>query len=423
MHNPVAPDVYFPIEVVSREYSGHVLLAVELAQRGRTAVVGHKGAVADVMREAERPGLLFYKNARFPSWADPRHALVGLDPEAGIVYGDYADFFAERRTFSDDSVSRAQFCFGPDDHEFLVAHFPDHADLIHLTGAPRISLWGKEGDAFYAGNRDRILAHYGRIILFTSSGGFLHERYLEHRGQDPEAYWAASDPANHFFALARAAAMRSGAPIVVRPHPSDSWRAWQQAVQDVPNLFVESAFDLSAWIRAAHAVVHPGTSTAAFESVCAGVPVISTASNIDPSHITDRLSHVAADADDLIRLLDGAQQGALSTLPSVESRHLLERKLLHPLEGATQRTADVIDAVVPFSGPSAIDLPAQRPLARLLRPRETTPLGRPSLRPYKRDVIHVRRVERDVARACEILGRSGPLRVRELRPNCFAITA
>lgn len=423
MHAPVAPDVYFPIEIVSREYAGHVLLAVELALRGRTAVVGHKGAVAAVMRAAERPGLLFYKNDNLRSWADPRHATVGLDPEAGISYGDYADFFKGRKVVSATSPSRAQFCFGPDDHGFLVTRFPDLAQRIHLTGAPRVSLWGAEGDVFYADDRDRILAHYGRVILFTSSGGFVHERYLKLRGQDSRTQWAAPGPANHFLSLVRSTAEQSDAPVVVRPHPSDSWRAWQEAVRDVPNLFVESVFDLSAWTRAAHAVVHPGTSTAAIESVCAGVPAISTSSNIHPSFITDRLSYVAEDAQDLVRILRLAQRGELATLPSDESRTLLERKLLHPLEGATQRIADAIDAAVPFSGPTSVSLKSRGRPARLLRRREPEmPLGRPHVRPYKRDDIHVSRVKRDVERAIAILRRPGEVQVHELSPNCFVIT-
>lgn len=423
MPDPVAPDVYFPIEIVSREYAGHVLLATELALRGRTAVIGHKGAVATVMREAERPGLLFYKNARVPSWADPRHALVGLDPEAGIAYGDYADFFAVRGVVSTTSPSRAQFCFGPDDHDFLVTRFPDLAQRIHLTGAPRVSLWGADGDTFYADDCDRILAHYGRVVLFTSSGGFSDERDLESTGQEPTATWAAAAHAHDFLARARSVALHLDVPVVIRPHPVDSWRAWQEAVRDVPNLFVESVFDLSAWTRAAHAVVHPGTSTAAIESVCAGVPAISTSSNIHPAFIPDRLSHVAEDVDDLIGLLGRARHGELATLPSDESRTLLERKLLHPLEGATQRIADVIDTAVPFSGPSSVTLKSRGRPARLLRRREPAiPLGRPHVRPYKRDDIHVSRVERDVERAGAILGRPGEVRVRELSPNCFAIT-
>ena len=90
----VAPEVYFPIEIMSREYSGHLLLATELATRGRRAILGHKGPVAKVMRRASRGGLLFYKNTRLPSWSDDRHALVGQDPEAGISHADYADFYA-----------------------------------------------------------------------------------------------------------------------------------------------------------------------------------------------------------------------------------------------------------------------------------------------------------------------------------------
>jgi surface carbohydrate biosynthesis protein len=423
MQGPVAPDVYFPIEIVAREYSGHVLLAVELAARGRTAILGHKGPVARVMREAERPGLLFYKNARIPGWADPRHALVGLDPEAGIVYEDFADFFAIRRVMADGSPSRAQFCFGPDDHTFLIDRFPHLQEMVHLAGSPRVSLWGTDGDVFYRDDVARISERLGRVILFTSSGGFLHENYLGKQGGDPEPTWSAADHAHHFFRMAEATASAFDVPVVIRPHPSDSWVAWRRAAQAIPNLHVESGFDLAAWTRSSHAIVHPGTSTAAFESVSAGVPAISTGSSPEGPNAAGRISHTADDGQHLLALLSAAVAGDLPPFPSESAEATFRRKIHHPLDGAATRIADVLDAVVPFDGPSGVRSAKRPRLPRILRRRHAAPMfDRPDVRPFKRDLLPLGRVEQDVARASEILGHEGRFRVRELRPNCFTIT-
>ena len=423
MDEPVAPDVYFPIEIVSREYSGHVLLAVELAARGRTSIIGHKGNVARAMYEAQRPGLLFYKNARLPGWADDGHALVGLDPEAGIVYVDFKDFFSIRQVMADESPSLAQFCFGPDDHDFLVGRFPALRDRVHLVGAPRVSLWGADGRIFYRDDISRISAHFGRVIVFASSGGFAHERYVERRGQEARSTWSAADHAYHFFRMAEAAARAFEVPIVIRPHPSDSWVAWRKVAESIPNLHVESGFDLAAWTRSAHAIVHPGTSTAAFESTSAGVPTISTVSSPEGPNAAGLISHAAHGEQHLLELLATAIADSLSTFPSESAEATFRRKIHHPLDGAASRVADVLDAVVPYEGSSGIRLPRRLRLPAFLRRGDAGPsFDRPDVRPFKRDPLPLGRIERDVSRAAEVLGHPDRFRVRQLSSDCFAIT-
>lgn len=419
----ISPDVFLPMEITAREHAGHLLLATELAARGRTAVVGNKGPVIRVMADAERPGLLFYKNARLPGWAEARHVLVGLDPEAGIRYPDFGDFFAHRKVLSREKPHLAQFCFGPDDHSYLTSHFPDLASTIHLTGAPRVSLWGADGDVFYERHGARIREHYGDVILFASAGGFKDAPLGPRR--NVEETWAVTQYAQHFFDMARAAT-QLGASVVVRPHPMDSWATWIGMASDIPGLTVDSTYDLSAWTRVASAVVHPGTSSAAFEAVSAGTPAISTASN-PTTNVATTLSHIASSADELVELLARAQAHDLAALPSPEAGAALRRKVLHPIEGAASRIADVLDEVIPFSGRSGLRRSARtrlRSLSRSMTRRRSVPreLGSAGPRPYKRDPLFLETVEQDVASCLRILGRTDDVRVRELGENCFALS-
>ncbi len=418
----LAPDVYFAIEITSREYGGHLLLAAELAARGRVVVIGHKGAVMRAVGRARRPGLLFYKNARKPPWESRvDHAFVGLDPEAGIVYDDFADFYANRSFFSPDSSSRAQFCFGPDDHDFLLDRFPEHHARYHLTGSPRVSLWGADGDRFYAADTAQIRDHYGDVLLFTSSGGFTHEHYLRRRGQDPQKAWDEADHAHHFLSRVLAATDATDLSVVVRPHPSDSWDAWNRAVAASPRLAVDTTFDLSAWTRAAVAVVQPGTSTAAFEAACAGVPAISTESTPQQANAATRISHRRDTVEGVLEAIFAARLGHLATLPDEQAARLLTRKLFHPLEGAAQRVADIIDEVAPFDGASGLPRTRLRGLLNRRSRAETPRLGRTSVPPFKRDRILAERVERDVEAARQILGRQHAIRVRQIDDDCFVL--
>jgi hypothetical protein len=224
--------------------------------------------------------------------------------------------------------------------------------------------------------------------------------------------------------MAEAAARAFEVPIVIRPHPSDSWVAWRKVAESIPNLHVESGFDLAAWTRCAHAVVHPGTSTAAFESVSAGVPAISTGSSPNGPNAAGLISHEARAEPHLLELLDIAIAGELRTFPSENAEATFRRKIHHPLDGAASRIADVLDAVVPSEGASGIRLLRRPRLPALLRRGDAGPsFDRPDVRPFKRDPLPLGRLERDVSRAAEVLGHPDRFRIRQLGPDCFAITS
>ncbi len=419
-----SPDIYFPIEITSREYAGHLLLAVELAARGLNCVIGFKGSVRRAMEKSSKPGILFYKGGDDGGWRNSTiHSHVGLDPEAGIVYHYFADFFNKRPALRDMSTTVLQFCFGPDDHAFFSGRFPESSDRFHLTGAPRISLWGQEGAHFYADAVAHIQDHYGTIVLFTSSGGFRHERSARMRGQDAETAWRAAESAHHFLSIARdVAASLPETSVVIRPHPSDSWSAWHAAASGFRNLSVESGLDLSAWVRAASIVIHPGTSTSALEAVCAGVPAVSTASNPN-TNVASSISHVAKTAQDAAELHARSVENELSVLPSGSPESLLRQKLHHPVSGAAQRVADVLMKTFDFAEPSGIQRPGRRPIAlpSLLRRPQMPKLGQPTPPPYKRSPLVRKPVERDVAAAQQVLNSRVQIDVQQLESNCFLI--
>lgn len=416
---PAAPDVYFPIEIIPREYAGHLLLAVELATRGLKCVLGFKGPVQSAMSRSERPGVLFYKGGRSGWRGSTIHTHVGLDPEAGIVYNDFTHFLSSRSALHDMTTTRLQFCYGADDHSVFTAAYPGLANRFHLTGSPRVSLWGSDGDAFYHRAASRIHDRYGTVALFASSGGFTHERYVEVYGQSAEALASA----RHFLGIAReVAASLPDVSVVIRPHPSDSWSAWHAAVADIPNMTVESGLDLSAWIRAASVVVHPGSSTAAFEAVCAGIPALSTGSNRIVNAAT-HISHPTPTAAAVIDQVHRRAEGRAQALPSSAAKDLLERKLHHPVPGAAQRVADVLVQTFDFAGPSGIARPSRRGSLRSRMRRE--PAGpefdRDTPPPFKRDALKRSRVEQDVKSAQAVLGSDAVIDVQELGLNCFLI--
>lgn len=431
--SPCPPDVYLPIEVTSREYSGNVLLAVELVSRGLNVVVGEKGPARRYMHASTSPGLLFYKGGT-DGWRGPvPHTKVGMDPEAGIVCDDFADCFAERPLLAAIDRTAGQFCFGPDDHAFFSRRFPHFQNRIHLTGSPRVSLWGRSGDGWYADDVAEIRAHHGEFVLFASSGGFINETYRS--GQfavDVARFDDRAARARRFLELAVRVSRELGIDVVIRPHPgSDSWDAWQRATADSSRISVEGHLDLSAWVRAATAVVHPGHSSAAFEAVLAGTPAVSAGLE-DSSNAATRISHAPAKdlktgEDPVVELIRLAIEGELPALASGAARDVLQRKLVHPVDGASQRIAEGLMSTIDFDATSGLPTPVSRrawwslPVRAVRDRRPRRRLGQADAPPFKGSPMHLERVEKDVESARQVLGVTDPVHVTQSDLDLFVL--
>lgn len=423
-----ADDIYFPIEITRREYSGHVLLATDLATRGFSCIVGHKPGTTAAMNAATEPGLLFYKHGLIPEWAGKFAALAGMDPEAGLSTGDFAAFAAGRGGGIDDLAhSSAQFCYGLDDFEYMSKHSKP-AGRVYQTGSPRVELWGESGEIFYRRQIDAIQSRYGRCVLFASSGGFRHPYYKKRHPIPAADEQAVLRAAEAFLTHAEYAARNLDCPVIVRPHPADDWQVWKRHADRTENLYVDSTGDLSAWTHAAAAVVHPGTSTAAIEAVVSGCPAISVWVNrLDWDRHTTvprQLSYDAESEREMVELLEKAIQGRLSCLPGEGARALLNRKVLFPLEGASGRIAEVLQREVAFRGRSGLREYRRHLWSRAKASMWRSPeAGRGRKPDFKVDRISWQRIRSDVAAAQQILKRDVELRVMPLRvADTFLIT-
>lgn len=422
-----APDVYFPIEIVSREFAGHLLMAVELAARGLNAVIGHKPAVLKVMFAATRPGILFYKGgAAEGAWrSEAEHTQVGLDPEAGIVYRRFEDFFERRPLLHDLRSTAAQFCYGPDDYETFRRRVPELAHRFHLTGSPRVNLWGTAGDDYYAEDVRQIKEQFGQLVLFATSGGFVHERYAKAQRLTTDQAWGASDVGRRLVQVAREVAQMDAAlNVVIRPHPSDSWNALRERTADIANIHVQSHRDLSAWVRASSVVVHPGMSTAALEAVSAGVPALSLGVAADTNVATD-ISHPAADAATVLELHHRRLVGTLPTFPAEEAELLLRHKLLHPNEGAAERIADIILREVPIDGPSGLPARSIRKHLKLGKiPWKPTSYDWSATKSpaFKRPNLELDLIERKITSLVRSAGKGPTIKLSEIAANCILLS-
>lgn len=431
-------DVYFPIEVASREYSGHLVLGVALALRGFTATLGYKGAVERAMESARHQGVLFYKNYRKSRWSHLIARAVGQDPEGGFTSTEFADFFAWRSGLQMAESADAYFCYGPDDYAFLQQALP--AANIRLTGSPRIMLWGEAGKLFYADQIAQIRERYGRFVLVASSGARGNQRFLrderEGRLDDERRAILRRDHlvAQEMLRAARHISRTLQRQVIVRPHPAEDLDIWQQALTGDTGVEVETCFDLAAWIHAADVVIHR-SSTAGMESAVAAVPTISyveSQEQLDRDIIAaststpNQVSTPAVGLNSLCAAVEAATRPGTATQVSEVTQLILASKFRYPLNDAPRLICDEIERLGPWALTSGLkhrrsrDLLVRRQTA--LREDESVGVANRILGPKRRPLMPDR-VASDVETALQLLGETRPVHTRFLERDCFTLSS
>lgn len=323
------PVVYFPVEITTREYAGHVVLGTHLAARGLRVVIGHREIVNSLVAAADTPGIVFFKGDEElrtlkNQYRNPKLLFVGQDPEMGIVPPSFRDFYETRPVVQNVDTSSAYFCFGPEDFEFLSQRHPEAP--LHNLGSPRVWLWGPAGAHFFENEIERIRGRYGHFFLLIDSSTASFELVSK----------AAE--------LARA----TGCQVVIRPHPASNAGEYARRAATVKGVNVETAFELNAWIRSSSVTVALG-STASFEAWFADVPVISDyrlagdSTARSPQGLTP----------DLIALTPRLEESVFEAIPNARNRWdshrarsdlagVIARKVLEPEKIAVPAIADVI---------------------------------------------------------------------------------
>ena len=441
-----ADEVYLPLEVVTREYAGKLLLALELANKGFRVILGHKEPVKKLAMNAPRPGVFFFKSvprvgdACFEAIRKLGFVTVVQDEEAGVAYADFGRFYELRPHLQRFNEHDAFFCWGLDDYDFLRCRHVDHAHKLFLTGSPRGFLWSKRENALLANETESFRRRYGRYILFV--GNFVLTNSA--RGDEHEvlsAYQRAVGPAvpveimrsdidldrrlrRVFVQAAREVCKALQLSVVIRPHPVEDWKNWQHEMNGCDGIHVETGGDLLSLIRAAEAVVQNGC-TSAIESRLAGVPVFALAES--EADIQDRwcgtfanlIAKHAFGTEALIKLLRDRQNVWAAFVAEVPDS-VLDKKVLRSPEGAPRAIANVI---------STLAFPARKSMGRKgMRSVNGIRKGKDGSRPSKlvqnkRREITLEAISSDIGRASSLLALERDFRVEPVATCCFAISA
>ena len=293
-------NIYIKVEVKRRELESRLLLAMAAAERGHQVLLGASNLTLDLVKQKIlKPGIILEKSIvpskkridQLKSYKKNNCKISVIDEEGGFINNNFTIFLKERFSSQSLKLTDKVFTWGTRDYKKLVNYFSKFKNKFSQTGNPRIDFWRKEFDYYYKNQTlDQIKPKDNFILIASNFGAMLHEyriwqevnlyRDLKNfeRGLDEFLYYEYKSyqirlAAKFVKVLRKISKQFKNLKIVIRPHPTESIKAWKSIIGDHKNIYVINDGSIGKWIRKAKLVIHNGC-TSGIESYIANIPTI-----------------------------------------------------------------------------------------------------------------------------------------------------
>jgi surface carbohydrate biosynthesis protein len=444
-----------PVETLNREFDAKLLLALHAAERGWQPVIGKYSAVNNHIRRFER-SVYFSKGLRSENGPTFRivnglgHAIVGLDEESLVNTSD--DMLLLRMDSKVLRPVRMAFAWGANDARVFGLAEGLNGKPIIPSGNPRIDLLRPELGGFFAAEVAKIRERFGRFAMLNTNFAMVNH-FLPNQTRFRVAKWVPSETAMELKSgllghkakllgafldlLPRLSEALKPDVLVVRPHPSENWQTWRDAVRGLENVHVIHEGSIGTWLTAANVLIHNGC-TSAVEAAILGTPALSyrpfKANGYD-NDLPNGLSLEFEDADGLIAEAVAKTRAGSNAQPELDANLDSARRALldghvSALSGplACERLLDAIeqntDILQPGAGPFTQSLTrvrhrAHRIYRNLGKSSERT--GKPQYRRHKFPKTQATDIDARIARFQAALGRFDGYHAEQIRPKIFRI--
>jgi surface carbohydrate biosynthesis protein len=296
----------FPVETISRELDFKLVLAGYCAKPGNQIFLGNHTDIYELGKRLSH-GLYVGKNVLnvsptrlrvcYDDLKKNQFRVIYLDEE-GAIFGGGPDEWKEEmiRKFDPrwlDAEDHA--CAWGTFQEQLYHDLKPACDQnIALTGHPRFSLCHDRFLPLYQKEIDELKRQHGKFILISTNftrGNFGtgHDYFFKRYHITPESPMRApliEEFAYHHQKLglfirlvSRLSDSFPDHKIILRPHPSEGHAIYQAILNYIPRAEIHVHGSLTAWLRAADALIHCGCTTG-IEGWLSGTCVI----NYQPLH-------------------------------------------------------------------------------------------------------------------------------------------
>ncbi len=322
---------FLPMGTKVRELDSRILQAACLAGHGFSTYLGESRVVASLAK-VTRGGVYFApvltpaSAPRLAALARLGHTILAWDEE-GLVYPDAAWYVEDRLADASMSYVDTFLAWGEVQADDLRRARPTSTVHVEAVGNPRIDLLREPVRSIYAARAAEIRSTFGPFILVNTNFDLVNhadgsEVFLDRLRQagrivsrsDEERFAAWAE-----FRLEMFDSFKGGIEllhdriedrkIVVRPHPSEDLRAWEELAAGLERVCVEPATEaVMPWVIASDALVH-NSCTTAVEAFALGVPTVAYRPRSDltdfESALPNDLSVSCPTWDDVISVIEG----------------------------------------------------------------------------------------------------------------------
>jgi surface carbohydrate biosynthesis protein len=284
-------NLYIYIEILEREFSSKLLIAMESASRGINVHMGRLESY--IKRDFFAPGIILLKSIT-PSpkrindlieYKKKNFIVTSLDEEVGLVNSNDKKYLKLRYSNKSIGLTDKIFTWGKFDYDNLVRKFKKHKSKFVLTGNPRIDFWRKDFQFFYKKKsfiyKDYILFSFNFSLPskkeISERYKYLKETNYNKRGFTINFYRRRINDCfkmvKEYSKLIKALSKETNSTIIIRPHPMDKVKNYD-FFNKFKNVKVINKGNISEWIHHAKIVIH-SSCTGGLEASVRERPTIS----------------------------------------------------------------------------------------------------------------------------------------------------
>ena len=275
-------DILLPVETSARELDAKLLLALFAAEAGFRS---HIGTLTRIQAPGFANSIYISKSVRFAKamrqMSDFGHTVVAWDEEGLARFNDVAH--GTRIEPEALRIPRLLFSWGCNNSIIWRKHPFYNGRTIIESGNPRVDLLRPELRSLHQPKCADIWARYGNFALLNTNFALINHfkpggrrAKVAAKSQDARAFvefrQGVEEHKRRLFEAFLAAVpeiARSIKPfrLVIRPHPSEDPKPWQEAGRGIDNVDVVYEGSVIPWLLAAKCLIHNGCTSAVEASV------------------------------------------------------------------------------------------------------------------------------------------------------------
>lgn len=284
-------EIYISVELKVREFLSQIILAFYLSLKGFRVYLGSKNQIIEMVKKKKnKSGIFFYKGGIHRDLINDidenidSYAVLDHEIGPGCQLKQYN--LEVPGAFHPQTLKKLDLYFSLNQkiHNVAKNKMKNIRGKHFLTGWPRVDLWKPKYKFLYLNKIIKINKRYKDFILFNSDFANITPDYENEILQfgtfwsivdnkkknlkitNNRKLWAKNsyDEFNQFIKFIKIFAKKNkDQNIVIRPHPAENIKTWNNQLSDIKNIYVESPKDdVTPWIYAAKCVLHRGCTTA-----------------------------------------------------------------------------------------------------------------------------------------------------------------